>query len=32
VAREMRKNSVLGEWELPAHVVILGRVPHIEGA
>jgi polysaccharide chain length determinant protein (PEP-CTERM system associated) len=30
VGFEMRKNSVLGEWELPAGVVVLGRIPYIE--
>ena len=26
---ELRKNVLLGEWELPPNVVILGQVPHI---
>jgi polysaccharide biosynthesis transport protein len=30
LAREMRKNVLLGEWELPAGVVVLGRVPNID--
>jgi len=30
--RELKRNVVLGEWELPADVVILGRVPRIEFA
>lgn len=28
-ALEFRKQSFLGEWELPAGTVVLGRVPHI---
>ncbi len=28
---EMRRNCILGEWELPKGVVVLGRVPVIEG-
>jgi len=28
--RELNRNVVLGEWELPANVVILGRVPKID--
>ena len=31
-AIELRKNVVLGEWELPPNVVILGRVSHIPAA
>jgi polysaccharide chain length determinant protein (PEP-CTERM system associated) len=27
---ELRKNVVLGEWELPAGTAIVGRVPHME--
>ena len=27
--REFRRNVILGEWELPPNVPILGRVPHI---
>ena len=27
---EIRKSCVLGEWELPKGVVILGRIPYIE--
>jgi uncharacterized protein involved in exopolysaccharide biosynthesis len=29
-ALEFRKQSFLGEWELPAGTVVLGRVPHIK--
>jgi hypothetical protein len=29
VGREFRKNTLLGEWEFPRGVVILGRVPMI---
>jgi len=29
-ALELRKNVVLGEWELPGGVVVLGRVPYID--
>jgi len=29
VGRELKKNTLLGEWELPPGVVILGRVPTI---
>ena len=28
--RELRRNVILGEWELPEHVTILGRIPRIE--
>jgi hypothetical protein len=27
---EIRKNVILGEWELPADMVVLGRIPVIE--
>ena len=30
VGREMKRNAFLGEWELPAEVLVLGRVPRIE--
>jgi uncharacterized protein involved in exopolysaccharide biosynthesis len=29
-ALEFRKNVILGEWELPADMVVLGRIPVIE--
>lgn len=29
-ALEFRKNALLGEWELPPDVVVLGRIPPIE--
>jgi uncharacterized protein involved in exopolysaccharide biosynthesis len=30
IALEIRKSAVLGEWELPADMVVLARVPRIE--
>jgi hypothetical protein len=30
VGKELKRNCLLGEWELPAHVAAIGRVPHIE--
>lgn len=30
IATETKKNAVLGEWELPEGVSVLGRVPYIE--
>ena len=30
VVRELKSGSLLGEWELPAHVPAIGRVPHID--
>jgi polysaccharide chain length determinant protein (PEP-CTERM system associated) len=30
VAREMQRNVLLGEWELPPEIVILGRIPAIQ--
>jgi hypothetical protein len=27
---ELRKNAILGEWELPAGVVVLGRLPSMQ--
>jgi len=29
VAREMKRNVLLGEWELPPEVAILGRITAI---
>jgi capsular polysaccharide biosynthesis protein len=29
---EWRRNQFLGEWELPPHIRILGRIPHIRPA
>jgi succinoglycan biosynthesis transport protein ExoP len=28
-ALEVKKNSFLGEWELPAGVAVIGRIPHV---
>jgi hypothetical protein len=30
IGKETKKNAVLGEWELPAGLNVLGRVPFIE--
>ena len=30
IAKETKKNAVLGEWELPEGLTVLGRVPYIE--
>ncbi len=30
VVRELKSGSLLGEWELPANVPAIGRVPHID--
>jgi hypothetical protein len=30
VVRELKTGCLLGEWELPAHVPAIGRVPHID--
>ncbi len=30
VVKELKGGSLLGEWELPAHVAAIGRVPRIE--
>jgi succinoglycan biosynthesis transport protein ExoP len=30
LGKELKQGVVLGEWELPAHVQIIGRVPRIE--
>ena len=30
IAMETKKNTILGEWELPEGVAVLGRVPHIK--
>ena len=30
IAMEMKKNTILGEWELPEGVAVLGRVPYIK--
>lgn len=30
VGKELKRNCLLGEWELPEHVAAIGRVPHIE--
>ena len=30
VSREVKRGALLGEWELPPHVNIMGRVPWIE--
>ena len=30
VVKELKAGCVLGEWELPAHVAAIGRVPHID--
>jgi polysaccharide chain length determinant protein (PEP-CTERM system associated) len=32
LARELKRDAFLGEWELPAHVVAIGRVPLISFA
>ncbi|MBZ5608451.1 MAG: hypothetical protein LAP38_09345 [Acidobacteriia bacterium] len=32
MAREARKNALLGEWELPEGITVLGRVPFISAA
>ncbi len=29
-AREWKKNVILGEWELPGNIVVLGRIPDIK--
>ena len=28
-ALEVKKNSFLGEWELPTGIAVLGRIPHV---
>ena len=30
VVKELKNGCLLGEWELPAHVAAIGRVPHID--
>ena len=30
IGREFRKNTLLGEWELPGEILVLGRVPRID--
>jgi polysaccharide chain length determinant protein (PEP-CTERM system associated) len=30
VSRELRKNVILGEWELPQNLTVLGRIPAID--
>jgi hypothetical protein len=30
VGKDLKRNCLLGEWELPAHVAAIGRVPYIQ--
>lgn len=30
IALELRENTLLGEWELPKEIPVLGRLPHID--